>query len=54
MLMDHVHTKQQAVLDKLKQKRANSLATVPDSSIAAKEGHDKSEESLPTINIKKI
>lgn len=28
MLMDHVHTKQQAVLEKLKQKRANSLATV--------------------------
>ena len=28
MLMDHVHEKQQAVLEKLKQKRASSLATV--------------------------
>ena len=27
-LMEHVHLKQQAVLEKLKQKRANSLATV--------------------------
>ena len=26
--MDHVHTKQQAVIEKLKSKRASSLATV--------------------------
>jgi hypothetical protein len=31
MLMDYVHAKQQAVLEKLKQKRATSLATVNDS-----------------------
>ena len=28
MLMEHVHTKQQAVIEKLKQKRASSLATI--------------------------
>jgi hypothetical protein len=28
VLMEHVHQKQQAVLEKLKQKRAQSLATV--------------------------
>lgn len=27
-LMDHVHMKQQAILEKLKQKRASSLANV--------------------------
>lgn len=47
--MEHVHEKQQAVLDKLKQKRANSLAAVTEITPTASE-----EESKATVNIKKI
>jgi len=54
MLMDYVHAKQQAVLEKLKQKRATSLATVNDSHL---DDHTKPEselESKETINITKV
>ena len=53
--MDHVHTKQQAVIEKLKQKRASSLATVkevPSSTANASESQEPSSGAM--INIKKI
>ena len=46
--MDHVHAKQQAVLEKLKQKRAQSLATV------SREDETISAPGKETINISKI
>ena len=60
MLMDHVHTKQQAVIEKLKQKRASSLATVketPSVSNAANASSGSQKEATNSgamINIKKI
>ena len=33
MLVDHVQVKQQAVIEKLKQKRASSLATVKETEV---------------------
>ena len=48
-LMEHVHVKQQAVLEKLKQKRASSLAGVNELAQTASE-----EESKVSINIQKV
>ena len=54
MLMDHVHAKQQAVIDKLKQKRASSLATVKDNPPAVNVTSQASDNAAEMINIKKI
>jgi hypothetical protein len=54
MLMDHVHAKQQAVLEKLKQKRAQSLATVNDSNTDDQTKPESELMSKETINITKI
>lgn len=54
MLMDHVHAKQQAVIEKLKQKRAQSLATVNDSNRDDQTKPDSEIEIKETINITKM
>jgi hypothetical protein len=54
MLMDHVHAKQQAVIEKLKQKRAQSLATVNDSNTDDQTKPDSEIEIKDTINITKM
>ena len=60
-LMDHVHAKQQAVLEKLKQKRASSLATVKGGGQPSEKPplddrarrHSAAEET-ETLNVKKV
>ena len=60
-LMEHVHLKQQAVLEKLKQKRASSLATVKEAAQPSEKPplddrarrHSATEET-ETVNVKKV
>ena len=56
-LMDHVHMKQQAILEKLKQKRASSLANVKEQTEEKVAGEEKRVEDVKvegTINLKKV